>query len=673
MDTLEKIITQMHPDRYFHPKQLEFARHVEKIIEEDHDTDKVTVISGRPGCGNSTIILGIIQLCLEQDIGAVIATDSISRLEKFKEPYKVEELDNLDDIQRLYYKNKDKITLMTDENIKETSESQVYTPILLITTQRFDKISVGDIKDLFFKYIDATNNQHMRKYFIFDGAPTFYQRINFGISEINRLNTALHGGITNQCPQDIKDEILFQLEDFRKEYINIIDELEHKRECMTNLYWYDNSRHYIAEDGTDKFHVFDDDELFNKIFKMFSRDILKVDKDAELIKNMLFRLIGEGAFFTSEKIGANKKYSKTFYFLEDRTDKLLVDPKVKTFIFDGTAEIDRRYDKPELFNIIDCSECVVPMDHMTINVINVNSSNAALTNKAYMRKVINNQIKLWSLDNDDTVLVSYSNFIKNQTFEETGIGVNNMGYFGNLKGFNNWQDKHNFIQVGLNRFNESEYLMMQFYVHPEYYDYAKQRCKKSVESCIRLFDVVTGHGERSKPENDEMFDSQMADSFKDIMQAQISVDMIQNIYRCAARNYNVHEPITVYLFYDLDDMDKITAQLQREFQRLGAEFKEHDLPGRTIMKSRVRTSAGGNNANAKTQPQLFFDWLESVVDEEKEWKSKDIAESMGLTTEQLIGLKKYNSDVRKILADMKIPHKNLYKKSNLKKLWAICL
>lgn len=643
METLKKIITQMHPDRPLHPKQLEFARHVEKIIEEDHDTDKVTVISGRPGCGKSTIIQGIIQICIEQDIGAVIATDSIFRLEKLQNPYTPEELANLDDIQRLYYKNKDKITLMHDKNLDEANESKIHTPILLIATQRFDMVPKSDLKDLFFKYVDGDNNKRIREYLIFDEAPTFYQRVNFGISEINRLNTAIHEGLTNQCSQEIKDEMILQVESLRKEYIKIIDELEHKRECTTNLYWYDKSRHYKAEDGTDKFRVFDDDELFNQTFKIFSSDILKVDKDAEMIKNMLFRLIDEGAFFTSEKIGANKKYGKTFYFLEDRTDKLLVDPKVKTFIFDGTAEIDRRYDKPELFNVIDCSECVVPMDHMTINVINVNSSNTALTHKAYMRKVINNQIKSWHLDKDDTLLASYSNFIKNQTFEETGIGADNMGYFGNLKGFNNWQDKHNFIQVGLNRFNESEYLMMQFYVHPEYYDYAKQRCKKSVESCIRLFDVVTGHGERSKPENDAMFDSQMASSFKYIMQSQISADMIQNIYRCAARNYNEHEPITVYLFYDLDDMDKITAQLQREFQRLGAKFNYLQLENVAPEKADAR--------NEDTYVKTVLDYIRKIPIGTK-FKRSDIVKGTKLKSSNVKEAMK-SPAVKSVLSKMK--------------------
>lgn len=671
METLEKIIMQMHPDRHFHPKQLELFKFVGEKFEQDKDCNTVTVFAARPGCGKSTAIQGFIQKCINEGKGAIVITDSVERLQEHKDIYADDELQGLDDFQRLYFKNRNRITLITKDNKDTEIPRQRYKPILLITTQRYAQMEKSDLIQ-FLTFVDDNGDKHKRNIIIFDEAPKFFRRVNIGVTELNAMDTALKEGINDLCDKETKDNILFQFRKF-SEYLQMkIEQLEYRRDKNTYLYWYDDSRHKTLEDGTDTYSVFDNDTDFLKLFHEYLPSIKIKYPKAELVMRMIFKLIENGGFFVSTKVKANadnkKEYGKTFFVLDNCTEKFKLDPEVKTFIFDGTANIDCRYEGYEgLFEVIDCEDYVVPLDYMTVNLVKCNTSKTALMDQedSEMKlSLINRYIKSLQLDADDTLFVSYRNLLENNVFAENGLDAINMGHFGGIKGFNHWQDRHNFIQVGLNTFPELEYLLILFEMQSELYDYARHIFTKNVESVIAWFDDLTGHGKRE--DVTKITYALTSTQINDVRESLITSDMMQNIYRCAARNYDNREPVNLYLVYDYDRLDGITQMLKWELERLGAKFKEHDLPGLKIAKSRARTPAGGNDANAKTQPQLFFDWVESIVDEQKEWKSKDIAKSIGLTTEQLIELKKSNSDVRKILADMKIPHKNLYKKSNLK-------
>lgn len=672
METLEKIITQMHPDRHFHPKQLELFKFVGEKFEQDKDCNTVTVFAARPGCGKSTAIQGFIQKCINDGKGAIIITDSVERLKILKDVYTEDELSELDEFQQFYYNNKDKIALLHKDNIDKLISRQRYHHILLITTQRYTQMEKSDLIK-FLTFVDENGNTHKRNTIIFDEAPKFFRRVNIGVTELNAMDTALKEGINDLCDKDTKDNILFQFEKFSQYLQMKIEQLEYRRDKNTYLYWYDYSRHKTLEDGTDIYRVFDNDDEFLRLFRAHLPSIKIKYPKAELVMRMIFKLIKDGGFFVSTKIKANadnkKEYGKTFFVLDNCTDKFKLDPEVKTFIFDGTANIDCRYEGYDgLFDVIDCDDYVVPLDYMTVNLVKCNTSKRSLIYQNDSKtkiKLINKYLKSLKLDVNDTLLVTYGDLIEDDTFVESGLDTNNMGHFGGLKGFNHWQDRHNFIQVGSNRFTELEYLLIMFELRPEYYDKAKRLFKQSEESVIAWFDKMLYRGKQN--EISECIYYLISSELEDIMYSQITSDMVQNIYRCAARNYDNRKPVNLYLVYDHERLDGILQILKWEFERLGAKFKEHDLPGLKIAKSRARTPAGGNDANAKTQPQLFFDWVDSIVDADKEWKSKDIAKSIGLTTGQLIELKKSNSDVRKILADMKIPHKNLYKKSNLKK------
>lgn len=145
MKTLEKIITQMHPDRHFHPKQLELFKFVGEKFEQDKDCNTVTVFAARPGCGKSTAIQGLIQKCINEGKGAIVITDSVERLKILKDVYSEDELSELDGFQKFYHKNKDKIALIHKDNIGKLIRSQRYHSILLITTQRYTQMEKSDL------------------------------------------------------------------------------------------------------------------------------------------------------------------------------------------------------------------------------------------------------------------------------------------------------------------------------------------------------------------------------------------------------------------------------------------------------------------------------------------------------------------------------------------------
>lgn len=625
---IRNYISRMYPDRDFTQKQIDFFKCAFERFKTDNDTSRITVFPARCGLGKSTLIQMYIMYCINHDRGIVVVTDSIKRLETIKN-----NVEQANTFERFINSNREHISLITAENVNEEMQLQRYKPILLVTTQRFFSADTATIKS----YLDYEWNgeKSKRKQIIFDEKPYFYDVVKIGIHELNCLDSALNDGITDKCQPNDKEWILGQFKTLDNYLRNEINHLEYTRKTDTYLYWTNEYKTTLS----------DDDRRFYGIVNVNYETIYKIYPKAKETLQLIGRLLVEGGFFKSAKATERnskniwRKYEKYFFLIQDYTEKYLLNDasRVKVFVFDGTAEISYLYNELlDMFDVVGCDEFNVPLDYMHIHLIDVNTSkNAlALTNANRENRIIaiKNYLKKQQLNLQDTLLVTYRTLLDEGVFND--IEFQNKGYFGNMKGFNDYSGLHNIVQIGMNRQPDINYVLATFFTQPEYYEYAKKRYYDG--SCVEWFDELQEDNE--------------------VMYSELSADTIQNIYRTAARYYDNTAPVNVYLFFNVRYMGGIINDLRYEFERNGAHLYIEELPELQEIKAKNRKSANG-----ETVVQKILHWVETQPNE-RMFSSADIIAELGITTMQLKNVKHNSRVVREKLAELKIPGCNKYKK-----------
>ena len=113
------------------------------IACQDVDTDKVTVLPLMCGTGKSTAISYLIRQTIinswKNGEGLLIVTDRKDLMENYMNP----QYD--DNLLRFLKDYEDQVVIMTHNNFEEANELQRYKPVLIMTTQRYFRLSVSEI------------------------------------------------------------------------------------------------------------------------------------------------------------------------------------------------------------------------------------------------------------------------------------------------------------------------------------------------------------------------------------------------------------------------------------------------------------------------------------------------------------------------------------------------
>lgn len=359
--------------------QNKLNQFLDEHIKLSKNTNIVDVFPIRCGLGKSTYIKNRLYKALTEDEGLIIVTDEIDRLKNY-----IDDNDLINYIKR----NKNKLSLLTSDNIGTELKTLHLKNIVLLTTQRYFNLTVEEIQKL-------TQN---RKIIIFDEKPYFNEQIKISIKTFNNVDTALHIALDNTVEQANKDWLITQWEQLRTKFQNIINEYEKQNIKGKLELWYYNSNEAISEN----------DERF---IKLINRYKLKLQKyDIECYKNILaiIQIVYEGATLTSSKINSNgleQKYENYFTVLIDNKAKM-IESGAKVYVLDGTADISPDYDVSYV-NMIDCSDFSMSLNKLTINCVNISTSRNRFNKKdknQYIDCIID-YIK--SLPNDYDTIFTY--------------------------------------------------------------------------------------------------------------------------------------------------------------------------------------------------------------------------------------------------------------------------
>ena len=585
--------------RYFHPKQLDFFKYALNAINTDTDTEKVTVFSARCGLGKSTFLQMLVQSWLleNEDCGLIIVTDNLNRLRTF------------------YDDSNDKIAYLTAENKQTEIVRQSYCPVLLMSTQRYFQM---DSIEPFLTYYD-NGKQLQRTTVIFDESPYFREVSEIGIDELNLLHSALNEGITDMCNPTEKIWLLEQYNLFRDSLIQTINRLEQRRTRTTYLF-------YEPEVKT----ISEDDHRFMQIVNASMGEIIMKYPSAQKIIKNLFEFLNHGGFFSSFKLHDSNNYHKSFILSKNTRQKILIGKGVKTFIFDATANTSEFYpEDAEWITLHDCEEFTVPLDFININLIDINTSRNSLINQPdRMVRIgaIQNYIQNLNLDISDTLFVSYKTLIEDDVFKASGFDIENAMYFGNTRGFNHNSDKHTYIQVGLNRQSDINYLIMLLDNNEDY--------------AMRVKYDTAFNTEANIAELDNLLSSDLTEGY---MCAEVVADFIQNMFRTKAREIANREKIDVYLF--CRNTENLMIELRYALGRYGANIQVSKLDELQTLK--IKNRKGDSNS------KKILEWFECQP-LGREFTVSEFLNEVGIKAESFKAAKRGNDFIKELFEKMKL-------------------
>lgn len=594
-ETFEFNKERFYGKREFHPKQNEFFNFALDVINNDTDKDKITVFPARCGLGKTTFLRVLVKSWLEdnKNRGLIIVTDNLQRLSELND------------------ENDYRIAYLTAENKSTEIIRQNYCPILLISTQRYFQM---DSIEPFLNYRDE-DNTYQRDTIIFDETPYFYCNGEIGIDELDILHSALNGGITDLYNQIEKEWALEQYNAFRSKMINTLNNLEQSRNKTTYLF-YRTEFDSITEDDTRFFSIISD------------CDIIKKYKKTKKILSDIDYFVHNGGFFSSFKLTDNNNYRKSFLIRQSYIDKFHLG-KIKTFILDASASVSEQYPyDSEWMNLLDCDDFNVPLDFLNIHLIDVNTSRNALLcrdDKDTKIQAIKNFISEVVTDPDDTLFVSYKPLVEGGIFADVGISESNSLYLGNTKGFNHEKDKHTFIQVGLNRQSDINYLLT-FLSNNEDFD-------------MRIRNDITDI-QKNIAEMDSMIRSDLVNSY---MSAEVIADFIQNLFRTKARDIFNKDTIEAYLF--CKNTENIMIELNYHLARYGANIDVLSLDELKIEKIK--------NRKGDTKAKQILHWIDTKG--KGEFDIQEMFTALNITNNSFKSVKRTNKIIKDRFEDMKIP------------------
>lgn len=643
--TYEDLETYL-PEYDFNEKQKQFFKVTFEIIMNNKDTSKVTCFADRPGIGKSTLIKAFMHCCIGYDIfkghydpiGLIIVTDSMKRLEGLSDS-KNERKEAEECWGELFeewgikyhYREFEKsvIVLKSDTPFLEQLKKQHYKPVVLMSTQRYFMLS-KKVRDQLFVF-SHDGKTFKRDIVIFDECPYFSETVQINSYNLAMIEAALLEGLSD----DVKDKE-FVTREFSVFKNRMIEEMAQNEKELKNsdvsLYWKDERYPTITPNDALFFKVVDDNmEPLTQKYSAIMNDLDSLREMAE-----------KGAIFYRFKKKNDKNYERSFVLVKDNRDAFYLEQDKKFFVFDATCDIDPRYDL-DYVEIIDGKKYNEPLN-MTITNINIPTSKTTLCNKKSVK--ITNVIKNYIKSNiacgfgkqRKVLIVTYKNLC--------GRFVNDfdyVGYFGNLKGFNDYKDIYKMAHIGLNRYSPMAYFYLYCGCHMDKYKELAEMPKK--QSLKFLTELVQRQ--------------ECQDFLKDVMIRSMLADFEQNIFRLAIRNYGNMDNVQVWTFYNMDGgiYDALSRAIEERYSQYGVNFEYEDTPIELqISKIQDRKPPKGKE---KTNAQKIVDWRNALPDG-TEYEIKELLKGTGLTDKQFQKAKSKNQVLLSILNADKTDKKGHY-------------
>lgn len=588
----------------------ELVSFLDDIIASKTDDSTITVIPLRCGLGKSTYLESLIKRRIDSSCtdGMIIVTDNIERLSRF-----------ISD-------NQKSVCMLTADNISEEIRLQAYKPILLMTTQRFFNLTRDEVS-IFLQYQGGVRTE-----IIFDEKPYLYEYTTVTIETFNDVDTALQQYIDDTANQNEKNWCIGEWQQLRQH-------IQQQMTCYEKLAP-DRNQFYLFHVGSQASMTSDDARFFK--FVAANKNALNKYR-SNIYKSVLavYKIITEGAIFACSKRSSGK-YQNYFALMLDNTDKLL-NLGAKVFIFDGTADISPMYDG-DYIDLVECSQFNPSLNNLTINCVDASTSKSELCSNRQKAKqtcaAILSYIERLE-QNEPPVIFTYSDVEKFFSGYQTE-------HFGNIKGRNDFNQSHNIIQIGLNRFPPLVYFLQRSVFDDAELEMMKsqvQTIEQNISVCTKCLTLNSTVPLDTKVPNFDIFGIEY-----DLLE-----DFEQNLYRSAIRNIDNTDNVTYTIFFNTNAYYDLVELLRWRYGSLGATINLVETPTELqLLKISER------KAEKPTQAQQILAWVNSQP-KGTIFKLQTMLSELELSSKQFDKVKSKNTGIAQLFKVMATGSKGYYK------------
>lgn len=586
----------------------ELKQFLDTQLREDTDTNTISVFPLPCGVGKSEYIQYVIADALHNNYGLIIVTDAVDRLNSY--------MDSKQNDQLVEYinRNRNRISILSSDNILSEIRTLQFKPIVLMTTQRYFNLSRDEI-------INFTSGQnYKRSKIIFDEKIYLLESRTLTIKSLDNIAIALKESLDNTVNQDDKQWLINQYSKFNYKLQEKLKENEQLNNDTQNF----KREVYFNADGLT---ISEDDAKFQAFIEKYKYFLIKNNPDILKDLKAIYKLLSDGAV-TSQKIknkSSNKDYKNYFTVVTNNANKL-IDIGAKVFVLDGTSDISPEY-RLKCVNMVDCSQFKKDLSKLTINIINVNTSKDRLTRKGdkteHLIQAIIDYIKAQPL-NIETVFTYQA--IEDKIKRE----FKNVEHFGNIKGSNDYREVNHICQIGINRWPELVYML-----------YANE---------IGQYN----HPDRSF--NHRTYDKETIDNIRCSL---ILADIEQNLFRCKIRNPDNTEECTYTLICSTSEKTDIfenyhplVNMIKARYEPSGATVNVIDTPIEfKLLKAEERKQ--------DTNVQKILNWLSSHI-KDYVFEIDDMLNDLNLNQRKFQKIKSKNPAIKELFKQMRIT-KGVYK------------
>lgn len=586
--------------------EIKITDFLDSITEETNDNE-ITVVPLMCGTGKSSYISHKMSDVIKANgkSGLLIVTDSIERMKGYNNPFD-------DAIRKFIAENSNQIITMTASNVGEAMHRHKNKPILIISTQRYFRLTRLEIIEL------LTWRNGKRCLVMFDEKPYLTEQVKITIKTFTDIDADLQMAIDDTADQTEKTWAINQWQMLERRMQSIMDGYEGIREGQFSLFHKDVGC------------MTTDDERFMRIIE--SNRIALNAKDCNAYTNIcaIRQLTRNGAIYSCRKRRTGE-YEKCFTVLVDHRDKLL-GLGAKVIILDATGDISPDY-VADYVRILPCTQFKRNLPNLTINIVNVSTSqrNMATGNAKKHIDAILDYLKNQNDTMESSALFTYkeveSRFMPH--FPATA-------HFGNIKGRNDFRDFRSIVQVGLNRCPPIYYYLLALAQNKDEMNLLSKLSKQ--ESLNYLTNIL------SDPKSNS-----------EIMNGHLLADIEQNLFRSAIRNPENREKVNFTVLFNTAEYSDLVEMIKKRYTSLGATVNVLPAPRNIRMEKIVNR----NNSEA-SHAQKIINWIAGKP-KGTEFKLNDMLSSLDITNRQFDKAKERNSALATILRSMRSTKRGYYR------------
>lgn len=515
-------------------QQLDFAENicVEMYMSMVQNDEKIHVVPARCGFGKGNtqkVFLNHLQDAVKEflgkpmsPMGVIFVTDRKARLEEL---YKFENI-----AQYSYWLQAEsdcKIPLM-----EQFVEQQNY-PVLMMTTQRYFQMDTSAIRAL--KKWKNEEGEWERTLVIFDEKPYFLQSLDLNDDMLNRVENALF-----HLPEELMflDEEELETKNISKNnvlscFVQLKQDVFHEWEELTEF----------LKDNSEKRYTWlppqEEEPSSSEFYEMIKK--IGLSDDVRNAITAIRRRKKNGCFYVNNKTGT--KQNRYYKIPMDNLSKFLTED-FSYWVFDATAYNDIEYELLadrlpfELYEVDDTKEENSKATHL---VYNTSKANMAVAEKA--KPVI-------EYANDcpaSTLIITYKNI--EQKINRRKPECRTM-HFGDTKGYNDYKDVTEFLQIGVNRQDDLYY----FSTYLELYPKEMEKINTLSPDDILIYIEQITWLERGNFENEKI---------QNIMLSKIATDFEQNIFRTKLRQFGSSDEVNIKIICAKEYKKAISPVLRR--------------------------------------------------------------------------------------------------------------